>query len=239
MKPARTAARNTSGAWPMKTHRQSILSMIRPPATTPMTGDPAPTNDHQPRATARSRGANRRLMNARADGPMAAPPTAASRRNTTKEPADHDAAIRIVKNALTTSPKRKTERWPRWSPSLPNVGPRTALTRIGPVTAQTMVDCAAPNSSAIFGTATAMAVTLRFTMNMAVSTTVRAMEAKLSRACARFATRRLVSSSPQGRIGTGKFPDPNRVSELKRSSSVPSRSSARREWVAASHVASR
>ncbi len=70
---ARPSASNDSGTWAMKMDRQPKASTTGPPATSPMTGAPAPTNDHHPIALTRSSSGNACMISAIDAGPIAAP----------------------------------------------------------------------------------------------------------------------------------------------------------------------
>ena len=70
---------SVSGTWATKIQRQPKACTTGPPATTPITGAPAPTIDHQPIACARWLDENVRLMIASDAGPSAAPMAAPDR----------------------------------------------------------------------------------------------------------------------------------------------------------------
>ena len=85
---------SVSGTWATKIQRQPKACTTGPPATTPITGAPAPTIDHQPIACARWFDENVRLMIASDAGPSAAPMAAPIDRHAIKTAAFGANAVR-------------------------------------------------------------------------------------------------------------------------------------------------
>ena len=86
-----------SGTWATKIQRQPKACTTGPPATTPITGAPAPTIDHQPIAWARWFDENVRLMIASDAGPSAAPIAAPIERQAMNVAAFGASAVRPAK----------------------------------------------------------------------------------------------------------------------------------------------
>jgi len=100
---ARSSVASVRGTWATKIQRQPKACTTGPPATTPMTGAPAPTIDHHPIACARWLDENVRLMIASDAGPSAAPMAAPIERQAMSTTAFGAIAVRP---ANTQTPPR-------------------------------------------------------------------------------------------------------------------------------------
>src|SRR5581483_3420870 len=154
-----------SGTGATKIHRHPNASTAGPRATTPTTGAPAPTIDHQPSACARRSEGNIRLMMASDDGPSAAPMAAPSARHAMRTPTLGDSAVNAAKTDTPARLHRYTVRWPRRSPSLPAAGPNTANISSGAVTTHVTVDSVECSSVAMRGIDVARIVMVNPTEN--------------------------------------------------------------------------
>src|SRR5215813_6331922 len=151
-------AASAIGACTRNIARQPMASTRGPPATSPSTGAPAPTSDHQPIALTRSSSGNARMINAIDAGPVAAPGTAPMARIAISDAPSQANAVRIVATVNPARPTRYTRRWPRTSPILPNSGIDSARARKGPVTVHVSAVSLAPRSRATSPSETARIV---------------------------------------------------------------------------------
>ena len=115
-----------SGTWATKIQRHEKCWTTGPPATTPKTGAPAPTNDHHPMARTRSRAGNESIRMAMLVGPAAAPTQPPTMRKVMRLAAFHETAMSTAATASAAKPTRYRRLWPKRSPSLPSVGWRMA-----------------------------------------------------------------------------------------------------------------
>ena len=99
-----TKASAISGICAAKITRQPTVSSRKPPSTTPMTGPPAPTSDHQPIAFTRSWRSKVRITMAIDAAPVAAPSREPMVRMTISGSAPHASAEAPAAKNDRTSP---------------------------------------------------------------------------------------------------------------------------------------
>ncbi len=144
-----------STAWMPNIGRQPTASISGPPSTSPIAGEPAATNDHQPMALARAAGVWTLLISAIDDGMVPAPITTARPRSTISEYGSHASVVAAVTIVEIVKPVTNTRRWPYRSPSLPRIGRAMADARTGPEMTQATSVSLASKSSAMVGMLTA------------------------------------------------------------------------------------
>ena len=122
---ASTMAAAIRGSSPQKRARHPKYWMIGAPTVTPMTGPPAPTRAHQPRAFTRSSWENTWSTRAMDAAPVAAPSTPSRTRAAMRMPAVGAEAVRITQTTAPTRPHRYRRRYPPTSPIFPRIGAAT------------------------------------------------------------------------------------------------------------------
>ncbi len=168
---ASTAPSAHNGACTKKMTRHPTVLTSGTPATTPSTGAPAVTKLHTPSGRTRSCGSNILLVNAIAEGPVAEPQAAESVRSTMSAGAFGANAARPAKIPAPSRPPTKTRLCPNKSPSVPNAGPTTAKTSIGPVIVQLTTLTLEPRSLATVSSTTTSSVMVKLTVNAPASST--------------------------------------------------------------------
>lgn len=101
-----TSAMAHSGTWMKKMARQPRSGTIAAPTKRPIVGAPAETKLNQPNALDRSAGSKCAAMYFTAQGPVAAPSSAAMTRNAMREPMFHDRPVRNRNTVAIPNPTR-------------------------------------------------------------------------------------------------------------------------------------